>query len=86
MAGSHRDSFDGLHVLWPWGLFSGANVEETTRRCATMIEALFLARSLGCVKVWTMQDVYLPDSTIRDLDHLARFGITASASAVIVGS
>ena len=81
---SHRDSFDVLHLHWPSGLYHGANFEETTRRCAAMIDALFLARSLGYKVVWTMHNLYPHDSTTRDLDHLARLGITACASAVIV--
>ncbi len=81
---ANRDSFDVLHLHWPWGLYYGADLEETTRNCAAMMDALFYARSLGYKVVWTMHNVYPHDSTTRDLDHLARLGITACASAVIV--
>jgi len=81
---AHRDSFDVLHLHWPWGLYHGADLEETTRRCAALIDALFLARSLGYKVVWTMHNLYPHDSPTRDLDHLARLGVTACASAVIV--
>lgn len=81
---SHRDEFDVLHLHWPWGLYHGADLEETTRRCAALIDALYLARSLGYKVVWTMHNVYPHDSTTRDLDHLARLGIMGCASAVIV--
>ncbi len=81
---SHRDSFDVLHLHWPSGLYHGGNLEETTRRCAAMIDALSFARSLGYKVVWTMHNLYPHDSATRDLDHLARLGITACASAVIV--
>lgn len=81
---ANRDSFDVLHLHWPWGLYYGADLEETTRNCAAMMDALFYARSLGYKVVWTMHNVYPHDSTTRNLDHLARLGITACASAVIV--
>ena len=81
---AHRDSFDVLHLHWPWGLYHGADLAETTSRCAAVIDALFLARSLGYKVVWTMHNLYPHDSVTPDLDHLARLGITACASAVIV--
>jgi beta-1,4-mannosyltransferase len=81
---ANRVRFDVLHLHWPWGLYQGADVDETTRRCAALIDALFLARSLGYKVVWTMHNVYPHDSATRDLDHLARLGVTAAASAVIV--
>ncbi|MSU46054.1 MAG: glycosyltransferase [Lacunisphaera sp.] len=81
---AHRDTFDVLHLHWPWWLYNGATAEETTSRCASLIDALFLARSLGYKVVWTMHNLYPHDSTTHDLDHLARLGITACASAVIV--
>ncbi|MSU65251.1 MAG: glycosyltransferase [Opitutus sp.] len=81
---AHRDTFDVLHLHWPWGLYQGATLEETTRRCAAMIDALFLARTLGYKIVWTMHNVYPHDSTTPELDHLARLALTACASAVIV--
>jgi len=81
---SHRNSFDVLHLHWPWGLYAGADLEETTRNCAALVDALFLARSLGYKVVWTMHNLYPHDSTTRDLDRLGRLGITACASAVIV--
>ncbi|MDB6094477.1 MAG: putative Glycosyl transferase [Verrucomicrobia bacterium] len=81
---AHRDTFDVLHLHWPWALYNGATPEETTTRCATLIDALFLARSLGYKVVWTMHNLYPHDSTTRDLDHLARLAIAACATAVIV--
>jgi glycosyltransferase involved in cell wall biosynthesis len=49
-----------------------------------MLDALILARSMGCKIVWTMHNLYPHDSDTHDLDHLARLAITSAASAVIV--
>ncbi|MEO7652275.1 MAG: glycosyltransferase, partial [Bryobacteraceae bacterium] len=81
---ANRDKFDILHLHWPWGLYTGATLEETVNRCSAMIDALFLARTLGYKVVWTMHNLYPHDSTTRELDHLARIAITSCASAVIV--
>lgn len=81
---SHRDQCDVLHLHWPWGLYAAATLEESTRRCSALVDALFLARSLGYKVVWTMHNLYPHDSVTPELDHLARLAITACASAVIV--
>ena len=81
---ANRDKFDILHLHWPSGLYHGATPEETTQRCAAMVDALFFARTLGYKVVWTMHNLYPHDSTNHELDHLARLSITACASAVIV--
>ncbi len=81
---ANRSAFDVLHLHWPSGLYHGATLEESTQRCATMIDALSYARSIGYRVVWTMHNVYPHDSACQELDHLARLGVTAAASAVIV--
>jgi beta-1,4-mannosyltransferase len=81
---ANRPAFDVLHLHWPWALYTGATLEETTRNCAALIDALYLARTLGYKVVWTMHNLYPHDSTTRELDHLARLALTACATAVIV--
>lgn len=81
---AHRDQFDVLHLHWPSGLYHSGTTEETTRRCTAMIDALTFARSIGYKVVWTMHNLYPHDSPCRDLDHLARLGVTACASAILV--
>ncbi len=81
---AHRDTYSVLHLHWPWALYAAGTLEESTRRCAALMDALTLARSLGYRVVWTMHNLYPHDSVTPDLDHLARLALTATASAVIV--
>jgi beta-1,4-mannosyltransferase len=77
-------SFDVIHLHWPWGLYYADTLPEALKACAAMMDALLLARSMGCRIVWTMHNLYPHDSDNHDLDHLARLAIVATSSAVIV--
>jgi glycosyltransferase involved in cell wall biosynthesis len=81
---ANRGKVDVLHVHWPWAIYRGATLEETIKRCAAVVDAFVLARSLGYKVVWTMHNLYPHDTQNLDLDHLARLAITSCASAVIV--
>lgn len=76
--------FDVLHLHWPSFLYRCDSLEKSVQRCRVVIDALLVARSLGCKVVWTMHNLYPHDSDVRELDHLARLAITSLASAVIV--
>ncbi len=80
----HAGTYQILHLHWPSGLYASDGLDETVKRCAGMMDALILARSMGCKIVWTMHNLYPHDSETHDLDHLARLAITSVASAVIV--
>jgi len=82
--GRHAGEYQVLHLHWPWGLYASDSLDETVKRCAAMLDALLLARSMGCKIVWTMHNLYPHDSDTHDLDHLARLAIASAASAVIV--
>ena len=81
---AHAGGFDVLHLHWPWGLYYADTLEEAVRDSARMMDALLLARTMGCKIVWTMHNLYPHDSDAHELDHLVRLAIVASASAVIV--
>ncbi len=81
---ANRGNFDVIHIHWPWVLYRAPTPEETIKRCVALVDALFLARSLGYKIVWTMHNLYPHDSQTRELDHLARLAIVSCASAVIV--
>jgi beta-1,4-mannosyltransferase len=80
----HAGAYQIMHLHWPSGLYESDGLDETVKRCAGMLDALMLARSMGCKIVWTMHNLYPHDSETHDLDHLARLAITSVASAVIV--
>lgn len=77
-------SYDVIHLHWPSGLYESGTLEASLARGAEMMDALILARSMGCRIVWTMHNLYPHDSATHKLDHLLRLAITSIASAVIV--
>jgi glycosyltransferase involved in cell wall biosynthesis len=81
---AHAREYQILHLHWPWVLYESDGLDQTVRRCAGMLDALLLARSMGCKIVWTMHNLYPHDSETHDLDHLARLAISSIASSVIV--
>jgi glycosyltransferase involved in cell wall biosynthesis len=80
----HAGQYRILHLHWPSGLYASEGLDNSVKRCAEMLDALFLARSMGCKIVWTMHNLYPHDSGTHELDHLMRLAITSVASAVIV--
>ncbi len=76
--------FDVFHLHWPSTLYQRATLEPAVKRCAEMMDALSLARAMGCRVVWTMHNLYPHDSATHELDHLLRLAIVSTASAVIV--
>lgn len=76
--------YDVMHLHWPSGLYHSEDLQETVARASEMMDALVLARSIGCRIVWTMHNLYPHDSETHELDHLLRLGITSLASSIIV--
>jgi beta-1,4-mannosyltransferase len=81
---ANAGSYDIMHLHWPSGLYHSDNVEASVARASEMMDALVLARSMGCRIVWTMHNLYPHDSDTHELDHLLRLAITSFASAIIV--
>lgn len=81
---ANAPAFDVIHLHWPWGLYYADTLAESVKACSAMMDALLLARSLGCRIVWTMHNLYPHDTDTPELDHLARLAIVSNSSAVIV--
>lgn len=81
---ANAPAFDVIHLHWPWGLYYADSLAESVKACAAMMDALLLARSLGCRIVWTMHNLYPHDTDTETLDLLARLSIVTNSSAVVV--